>query len=95
MAGGKIKGISKKEGGEIQKFEWGQRRGDEGREKKQSGGLIPFLPLQRGNADRLFEGSNEVAVITEAAAFVYLRHGKGLRKELLGQRDFFCYNELF
>ncbi len=25
MAGGKIKGISKKEGGEIQKFEWGQR----------------------------------------------------------------------
>ena len=24
MAGGKIKGISKKEGGEIQKFEWGQ-----------------------------------------------------------------------
>lgn len=30
MAGGKIKGIPKKEDGEIQKFEWGQRRGDEG-----------------------------------------------------------------
>lgn len=27
MAGGKIKGISKKEGGDIKKFEWGQRRG--------------------------------------------------------------------
>ena len=26
MAGGKIKGISKKEGGDIKKFEWGQRR---------------------------------------------------------------------
>lgn len=25
MAGGKIKGISKKEGGDIKKFEWGQR----------------------------------------------------------------------
>ena len=66
-----------------------------GERKKQSGGLIPFLPLQRGNADRLFEGSNEVAVITEAAAFVYLRHGKGLRKELLGQRDFFVIMNCF
>ena len=28
MAGGKIKGISKKEGGDIKKFEWGQRRGE-------------------------------------------------------------------
>lgn len=27
MEGGKIKGISKKEGGDIKKFEWGQRRG--------------------------------------------------------------------
>ena len=27
MAGGKIKGISKKEGGEIQKFEWGSAEG--------------------------------------------------------------------
>ena len=27
MAGGKIKGIPKKEDGGIQKFEWGQRRG--------------------------------------------------------------------
>ena len=25
MAGGKIKGISKKEDGDIKKFEWGQR----------------------------------------------------------------------
>lgn len=69
--------------------------GNTGREKKQSGGLIPFLPLQRGNADRLFEGSNEVAVIAEAAAFVYLRYGKGLRKELLGQRDFFVIMNCF
>lgn len=29
MAGGKIKGISKKEGGDIKKFEWGQRREEE------------------------------------------------------------------
>lgn len=27
MAGGKIKGISKKEGGDIKKFEWGQGMG--------------------------------------------------------------------
>ena len=33
MAGGKIKEISKKEGGEIQKFEWGQRRGIKGERK--------------------------------------------------------------
>lgn len=30
MAGGKIKGISKKEGGDIKKFEWGQRKGNKG-----------------------------------------------------------------
>ena len=28
MAGGKIKGISKKEGGDVKKFEWGRRRGE-------------------------------------------------------------------
>lgn len=27
MAGGKIKGIPKKEDGDVKKFEWGQRRG--------------------------------------------------------------------
>ena len=27
MAGGKIKGISKKEGEDVKKFEWGRRRG--------------------------------------------------------------------
>ena len=33
MAGSKIKGIPKKEDGDIKKFEWGQRRGMKGERK--------------------------------------------------------------
>ena len=40
MAGGKIKGISKKEGVDIKKFEWGQRRG-----RELFGSLIFFFVL--------------------------------------------------
>ena len=39
MAGGKIKGISKKEGGDIKKFEWGQGMG-----RGLFGSLIFFRP---------------------------------------------------
>ena len=44
MAGGKIKGISKKEGGDIKKFEWGQRRG------RGLFGLLNFLRSGRMSA---------------------------------------------
>lgn len=42
MAGGKIKGIPKKEGGEIQKFEWGQRTQKERCRRWDSSVAAPF-----------------------------------------------------
>ena len=42
MAGGKIKGISKKEGGDIKKFEWGQRTQKERCRRWDSSVAAPF-----------------------------------------------------
>ena len=56
MAGGKIKGISKKEGGNVKKFEWGQRSGE---------GTVRFVKFLSLRADVPAEKGRELTDRTE------------------------------